>query len=100
MHAQTEAQMNDRAGEFLRGWFAQHIRALPPVQRLAEAVRLATGCRKDAVAAGIDLQDIRDAADGDLIRNILQALDAAARLAEEAPLAPEQMSETTETTSS
>ena len=81
--------MSDRAGDFLIHWLAQHVQALPAVQRLAETVRLATVCRKDAVAAGIDLQEIRDAAGGDLIRKILQALDAAARLSNETPLAPD-----------
>lgn len=91
--------MSDRAGDFLIHWFAQHIQALPPVLRLAESVRLATDCRKDAVAAGIDLQEIRDAVGGDLIRKILEALDAAAALAHDAPLAPE-IEEPAETTSS
>jgi hypothetical protein len=81
--------MSDRAGDFLIHWFAQHVQALPAVQRLAEAVRLATECRQDAVAAGIDLQEIRDVAGGDLIRKILQALDTAARLGSETPLAPD-----------
>lgn len=81
--------MSNRAGDFLIQWFAQHVQALPAVQRLAEAVRLATDCRKDAVAAGIDLQEIRDVAGGDLIRKILQALDTAARLSSETPLAPD-----------
>lgn len=81
--------MSDRAHRFLLDWFAQHVQVLPAVQRLAEAVRLATDCRKDAVAAGIDLQDIRDAAGGDLIRAILEALNAAPCLGNETPLAPE-----------
>jgi len=91
--------MSDRAGEFLTGWFVQHVQPLPPVLRLAEAVRLATICRKDAVAAGIDLQEIRDVAGGDLIRKILEALNAAAALADEAPLAPD-IDASVETTSS
>jgi hypothetical protein len=81
--------MTYRAGDFLTGWLTQHVRPLPPVQRLAETVRLATACRRDAVAAGIDLQDIRDVAGGDLIRKILEALNTAALLADEAPLAPD-----------
>lgn len=81
--------MSDRAGDFLIHWFAQHVQALPPVQRLAEAVRLATDCRRDAVAAGIPLQEIRDAAGGDLIRKILEALNTPALLADAAPLAPD-----------
>lgn len=91
--------MTDRAGEFLTGWLTQHVRALPPVQRLAETVRLATACRRDAVAAGIDLQEIRDVAGGDLIRKILQALNTAALIADEAPLAPD-IDASVETTSS
>ncbi len=81
--------MSDRADDFLMLWFAQHVKALPAVLRLAEAVRLATDCRKDAVAAGIPLQEIRDAAGGDLIRKILDALNAAFARADEAPLAPD-----------
>ncbi len=91
--------MNDRAGEFLTGWLKLHVRALPAVQRLAETVRLATACRRDAVAAGIDLQEIRDVAGGDLIRKILEALNTAALLADEAPLAPD-INASVETTSS
>jgi hypothetical protein len=91
--------MTDQADEFLSGWLAQHVRALPQVQRLAETVRLATACRRDAVAAGIDLQDIRTVAGGDLIRKILDALNAAAPVADEAPLAP-NIEASVETTSS
>jgi hypothetical protein len=81
--------MSDRAGDFLIYWLAQHVRPLPAVQRLAEAVRLATECRKDVVAAGIPMQEIRDAAGGDLIRRILEALSTPALVADAAPLAPE-----------
>lgn len=56
---------------------------------MTEAVRLATKCRADAAAAGIPLQEIRDVANGDLILILIQALDAAARLAEDATIAPE-----------
>jgi hypothetical protein len=91
--------MSDRTGEFLTGWLTQHVRALPAVQRLAETVRLATACRRDAVAAGIDLQEIRDVAGGDLILKILEALNTAALLADEAPLAPD-INASVETTSS
>lgn len=91
--------MSDRAGDFLIHWFAQHVRALAPALRLAEAVRLTTDCRRDAVAAGIPLQEIRDVAGGDLIRKTLEALNAAAHLADEAPLAPE-IDASVETTSS
>lgn len=78
--------MSDRAGQFLNDWFGAHIGALPAVQRLATAVRLAVQCRQDATAAGIPLQEIRDAAGGDLIRKILRALDIAGDLSGEAPI--------------
>ena len=81
--------MSDRAGDFLIHWFAQHVRPLPAVQRLAEAVRLTTDCRRDAVAAGIPLQEIRDAAGGDLIRKVLEALNTPALVDDVAPLAPD-----------
>lgn len=72
--------MSDRASTFLIHWLTRQVEPLPAVQRLAAAVRLASACRKDAVAAGIAPQEIRDAAGGDLIRKILQALDTVARL--------------------
>ena len=81
--------MSDRAREFLIDWFSSHVQPLPPVRRLAEAVRLATKCRTDATAAGIPLQEIRDMANGDLILKLLQALDTADRLDEDSPIAPE-----------
>jgi hypothetical protein len=71
--------MSDRARDFLERWFSGHVEAMPHGQRLAEAVRLATKCRKDSAYAGIPLQEIRSAAGSDLIRSILAALDAAAR---------------------
>jgi hypothetical protein len=58
------------------------------VQRLAAAVRLANACRKDAIAAGIPPQELRNAAGGDLIRKILEALDTVARLSNPALRAP------------
>jgi hypothetical protein len=81
--------MSDRARDFLIDWFSVHVRALHPVQRLAEAVRLATRCRADATASGIPMQEIRDVAGGDLILRLIQALDVAARLDEDAPIAPD-----------
>ena len=81
--------MSDQAREFLIDWFSAHVQPLPPVRRLAEAVRLATKCRADATASGISLQEIRDVTSGDLIVKLLRALDAAARLDEDTPIAPE-----------
>ena len=81
--------MSDRAREFLVNWLSGHANPLPDTRRVAEAVRLATACRKDAAAAGIPLQEIRDESDGDLILKMLQALDMAAHLAEDVGIAPE-----------
>ena len=81
--------MSDRARAFLINWLSGHIRPLPATRRLADAVRLATACREDATVAGIPLQEIRTVVDGDLILKMLQALDTAARLAEDVGIAPE-----------
>ena len=81
--------MSDRGRHFLNDWLGKHIAALPAIERVAASVRLAVQCRRDAVTAGIPLQDIRDAAGGDLIRKILQALAVAAALQQEVSLAPE-----------
>jgi hypothetical protein len=70
--------MSDRAHDFLNDWLGRHIQPLKAVERVPASVRLALQCRKDAVTAGIQLQEIRDAVGGDLIRKILQALDVAA----------------------
>ena len=71
--------MSERAQEFLIQWFSAHVKGLPPVQRLAESVRLATKCRDDATLAGIPLHEIRTVAGGDLIRKLLEAMDIAER---------------------
>ncbi len=81
--------MSERAQTFLSNWLSEHTHPLPVTRRMAEAVRLATACRKDATAAGIPLQDIRDVSDGDVILKMLRALDTAAQLAEDVGIAPE-----------
>jgi hypothetical protein len=71
--ARTSRGQGDYAErDFLQHWFSGHVKAMPQVQRLAEAVRLATKCREDVTYAGIPLQEIRSAAGGDLIRIYLQ----------------------------
>lgn len=81
--------MSYRARAFLVNWLSEHAHPLPITRRLAEAVRLATACRKDATAAGIPLQEIRNVSDGDLIVAMLRALDTATHLAEDVGIAPE-----------
>jgi hypothetical protein len=48
-------------------------------QRGQEAVRLADLCREDAVRAGIALVDLQRAAKGNLVRDMLDALEAASK---------------------
>jgi hypothetical protein len=81
--------MSYRARAFLISWLSEHAHPLPITRRLAEAVRLATACRKDATAAGIPLQEIRQVSEGDLIMAMLRALDTAAHLAEDVRITPE-----------
>jgi hypothetical protein len=81
--------MSNRARDFLNDWLGRNIQPLMAVERVAASVRLATQCRRDAVTAGIPLQEIRDAVGGDLIRKILQALDVAATLHDQVRLVPE-----------
>jgi hypothetical protein len=69
--------MSDRAQHFLNDWFGQHIGPIPAGERLTALVRLTAQCRRDAITAGIPLHEVRDAAGGDLIRKVLQALDIA-----------------------
>jgi hypothetical protein len=83
------ASMSDQARAFLTNWLSGHAHPLPVTRRVAEAVRLATACRKDAAAAGIPQQEIREVSDGDLILKVLHALDTAAHLAEDVGIAPE-----------
>jgi hypothetical protein len=67
----------DRAVEFLDYWESEHVEAVPARQRGQEAVRLAELCRDDAVGAGIAMVDLQRAANGNLVRNMVEALEAA-----------------------
>jgi regulator of sirC expression with transglutaminase-like and TPR domain len=62
----------------LAQWEFEHIADSDPVARShreEEARRLALRCREDAGKAGISSQDLEAAAEGNLIGNMLQALD-------------------------
>jgi hypothetical protein len=69
----------DRAREFLDYWESEHVEAVPARQRGQEAVRLAELCRDDALRAGLALVDLQRAANGNLVQNMLDALEAAFR---------------------
>jgi hypothetical protein len=65
------------AGEFLAQWEIEHIKVVPRSDREHQALRLALRCREDAARARISSQDLEAAAEGNLIGNMLQALDDA-----------------------
>ena len=69
--------MSDLAKKFLAKWQFEHIKMVARSDREDQASRLAMRCREDAAKAGISSQDLEVAADGNLIGNMLQALDAA-----------------------
>jgi hypothetical protein len=72
--------MSDRAVEFLDRWEADHVEAVPFEKRDNEAIRLAEQCRQDALRAGISLVYLEKAANGNLVRNMLDAIEEASRL--------------------
>ncbi len=72
--------MSDQAEEFLAQWEIEHVADSDIVARSHREERardLALRCREDAAKAGISSQDLEAAAEGNLIGNMLQALDAA-----------------------
>jgi hypothetical protein len=70
--------MTYRAKEFVDYWESEHIEAVADSEKAKEAERLALACRRDALRAGITERDLEEAVGGDLIGNMLQAIDAAA----------------------
>ena len=70
--------MSDRAREFVDHWESEHVEAVTHSEKRKEAERLASQCREDAARAGISERDLEDAVGGDLISNMLEALEAAA----------------------
>ena len=69
--------MSEQAEKFLAQWEIEHIKMVARSDREDQAQRLALRCREDAAKAGISGQDLEAAAEGNLIGNMLQALDAA-----------------------
>jgi hypothetical protein len=68
--------VSNRAKEFVDRWELAHVKSVPRPKKEAEAQRLASQCREDAVRAGISQQDLEEAVDGDLVGNMSRALDA------------------------
>jgi len=69
--------MSDLAKKFLAKWEFEHIEVVARSVRDEQARRLVLQCREDAAKAGISRQDLEAAAEGNLIGNMLQALDSA-----------------------
>ena len=69
--------MIKQANKFLALWESEHIERVARSDREDEARRLSLQCREDAAKAGISSQDLEVAAEGNLIGNMLQALDDA-----------------------
>ena len=69
--------MREQAETFLAQWQIEHIKMVARSDREYEAGRLALRCLEDAARAGISSQDLEAVAGGDLIGNMLQALDDA-----------------------
>ena len=69
--------MSDQATKFLAQWEFEHITVVARSDRQEQANRLALQCREDVVRAGINREDLEAAAEGNLVGNMLQALNAA-----------------------
>ena len=69
--------MSEQAEKFLAQWEIEHIKIVARSDREDQARHLALRCQEDAAKAGISSQDLEAAAEGNLISNMLQALDDA-----------------------
>ena len=69
--------MSEQAEKFLAQWEIEHVKMVARSDRVYKAGRLALRCLEDAARAGISSQDLEAAAEGNLIDNMLQALDDA-----------------------
>ena len=67
----------DRAREFLDLWEAENVERVAQSDKSKEADRLAPLCRADAIRAGISERELEEAAGGDLLAFMREALDAA-----------------------
>jgi hypothetical protein len=69
--------VSEQADKFLAQWEIEHTTMVARSDRENQAQRLALRCREDAARAGISSRDLEAAAEGNLIGNMLQALDDA-----------------------
>jgi hypothetical protein len=69
--------MIDHVKKFLAQWEFEHITVVARSDREDQARRLALQCREDAAKAGISKEDLEAVVEGNLIGNMLQALDDA-----------------------
>jgi hypothetical protein len=71
------APMAYHARQFLAEWEFEHIKAVERANREERARLLAEKCRDDAAKAGINKWALEIAAGGDLIRELIKALNEA-----------------------
>jgi hypothetical protein len=69
--------VSEQAEEYLAQWQIEYVKMVARSDREYEAGRLALRCLEDAARAGISSQELEAAAEGNLIGNMLQALDDA-----------------------
>jgi len=69
--------MSDEATKFLAQWEFEHVKVVSRSDREEQARRLASHCREDAAKAGISNEDLEALVEGDLMHNMIQALDEA-----------------------
>lgn len=62
---------------FLRSWVATHVRVVKASDQSREAKRLAASCAADAMMAGLDPVALAQAAGGDLVKYMSDAIDNA-----------------------
>jgi hypothetical protein len=68
---------SDRAREFLDVWEVENVERVAHSEKSKEAARLVPLCRADASRAGISERELEEAAGGDLVAFLRDALDAA-----------------------
>jgi len=70
--------VRNRATEFVDRWELEHVSYVAIPKREETARQLALQCREDAAKAGISGQELDEAVEGDLVANMVAALDAIA----------------------
>lgn len=65
--------MSDKAREWLKGWINRNLMVPQHIEHPADMAAQMMACRIDAQVAGVSEEDLSAAADGDLLKHLLQA---------------------------